>query len=260
MNQHPRNQHFLMALMQDLEEASTALKEHRETLETATSEAEARHQWFSMFNLFGFDKHPTPFWMVAPSNAPSLGFRGLTQPKQNIKITSSNKIGIVTLDVSKATNNCWAPGSIIAAGARLPGQGQELHRQAQECCSDSEEEYCDLIWLYDVLKSFRTHVSNKLYNLYMCSWGSGINSKVSQTPGLHTSWSRRMKSDRCERFWVGFLSGDVDAAWSCSGIVDTYGDFERSGHAAKIYMFPHQDGKVCCATWLTFMMSKILHF
>ena len=185
MNQHPRNQHFLMALMQDLEEASTALKEHRETLETATSEAEARHQWFSMFNLCGFDKHPTPFWMVAPSNAPSLGFRGLTQPKQNIKITSSNNIGIVTLDwnaVSKATNNCWAPGSIIAAGARLPGQGQELHRQAQECCSDSEEEYCDLIWLYDVLKSFRTHASNKLYNLYMCSWGSGIKSKVSANP------------------------------------------------------------------------------
>ena len=45
MNQHPRNQHFLTALMQDLEEASTALKEHRETLETATSEAEARHHY-----------------------------------------------------------------------------------------------------------------------------------------------------------------------------------------------------------------------
>ena len=45
-----------------------------------------------------------------------------------------------------------------------------------------------------------------------------------------------MKSDRPERFWVGILSGDVDAAWSC-GIVDTSGDFERSGHAAKIYIY-----------------------
>ena len=115
-----------------------------------------------MFNLF-FDKHLTPFRMVAPSNAPSPDLRGLTQPQKNIRITNHQQnwncdFGLECCFKSQhfrtgATNNCWAPGSIIAAGAWVPGKGQELHREAQECCPDSEEEYCDLIWLYDVLRN-----------------------------------------------------------------------------------------------------------
>lgn len=101
--------------------------------------------------------------MVAPSNAPSPDLRGLTQPQKNIRITNHQQnwncdFGLECCFKSQhfrtgATNNCWAPGSIIAAGAWVPGKGQELHREAQECCPDSEEECCDLIWLYDVLRN-----------------------------------------------------------------------------------------------------------
>ena len=85
--------------MQDLEEASTALKGHRETLENATSEEEARHHYHNdsrCLNLF-FDKHLTPFRMVAPSNAPSPDLRGLTQPQKKSESQTISKIGIVTL-------------------------------------------------------------------------------------------------------------------------------------------------------------------
>ena len=54
-----------------------------------------------------------------------------------------------------------------------------------------------------------THASKKIHNLYMCSWAFGIGlkiPKVSKTPGLHPSWSQRLKSDRPERFWVDVAS------------------------------------------------------
>lgn len=118
LNQHPRNHHFLTALMQDLEEASTALKGHRETLENATSEEEAQHHYHndSRCLICFFDKHLTPFRMVAPSNAPSPDLRGLTQPQKNIRITNHQQnwncdFGLECCFKSQhfrtgATNNC----------------------------------------------------------------------------------------------------------------------------------------------------------
>ena len=152
--------------------------------------------------------------MVATSNAPSLDLRGLTQPKQNISL-SPNKIGIVTLDwnaVSKVNISEQEPPT-----AEPPDQSLLQVRKCLEEVKSCIEKHKNaaqtakknvVTWSWS--DCFEVHTCiKKIHNLYMCSWAFGIGlkiPKVSKTPGLHPSWSQRLKSDRPERFWVDVAS------------------------------------------------------
>ena len=163
-----------------------------------------------------------------PSNAPSLDFWGLTQPKQNIWITNHQQLELWWL---------WSGMLFHKSTSRSEHDQQMLSPRSNQCCrcesawtrsrSASRStrtlprpprriSWLDLIisWLDLIIIWYleeclhRPHASKELHRTTFLGVCIGLlNSKTYPYPWpANASWSRRLKSERPERYIPGIRS------------------------------------------------------
>ena len=175
-----------------------------------------------------------------PSNAPSLDFWGLTQPKQNIWITNHQQLELWWL---------WSGMLFHKSTSRSEHDQQMLSPRSNQCCrcesawtrsrSASRStrtlprpprriSWLDLIisWLDLIIIWYleeclhRPHASKELRRTTFLGVCIGLlNSQTYPYPWpANASWSRRLKSERPERYIAGMWMLHAQASFTHQGI------------------------------------------